>query len=54
MSAFGSGFFGLGRPVKSGTHEPDWTDFRHHWEYAHLVRAGLVVVSFLALVVAIS
>jgi hypothetical protein len=55
MSGLGSGFFGLGRTgVKTGTGAPEWTEFRHRWEYAHLVRAGLVAVSFLALVIAIS
>jgi len=55
MGALGSGFFGFGRPaVQSGTHAPDWTDFRRRWEYAHLVRASLVAIGFLALIVAIS
>jgi hypothetical protein len=55
MSALGSGFFALGGPrVQSKTRAPEWTQFRNRWEHAHLVRAGLVTVSFLALVIAIS
>jgi len=33
---------------------PAWTKLRNRWEYAHLVRAGLATISFIALVVAIA
>jgi len=58
MSGLGSGFFSLGsasrRVLRSETRPVDWTDLRDQWEYSHVARAGLGVLSFIALVIAIS
>lgn len=52
LSGLGSGFFGLGQArAKTGGSAPDWTALRNRWERAHLVRATLVSVSFVALVI---
>lgn len=57
LSGLGSGFFSLGsagrREGASDIHA-DWTKLRDRWEYSHVARAGLVFVSFIALVNAIS
>jgi Domain of unknown function (DUF1772) len=58
LSSLGSGFFSLGSASKrvrhSETRPVEWTDLRDRWEYSHVARAGLAVLSFIALVIAIS
>jgi hypothetical protein len=55
LGGFGSGFFGFGRTrIQTGAQPPEWTSLRNRWEYAHVARAGLAAVSFIALVIAIS
>jgi len=46
----GTGFFALG-PGQSDA--ADWRQLRDRWEYSHIVRAGLVFLSFLFLLLAI-
>jgi Domain of unknown function (DUF1772) len=53
LSGFSSGFFSFGIN-KEETRPVSWTELRDRWEYSHVARAGLAVVSFIALVVAIS
>jgi Domain of unknown function (DUF1772) len=47
----GSGFFSFASPTNVGVQ--DWKRSRNRWEYAHVARAALAAVSFVALVVAI-
>jgi Anthrone oxygenase len=58
LSSLGSLFFSSGsssRRVRPGETGPvDWTNLRDRWEYSHVVRAGLAVLSFIPLVIAIS
>jgi len=56
LSSAGSTFFlGLSRNrTQTGAHAPVWTELRNRWEYGHVARAALVVMSFIALVVVIS
>jgi hypothetical protein len=52
LSTAASGFFGVGRRNPSSeARTPEWTDLRNRWEYAHAVRAGLALCSFVALVI---
>ncbi|MBW4618025.1 MAG: hypothetical protein KME17_01400 [Cyanosarcina radialis HA8281-LM2] len=52
LSRFSSGFFSLG--ANRSPHATDWTALRNQWEYSHVARAGLALVSAIALVIAIS
>ena len=57
LDRFSSGFlsFGANRSrFQNETRPPDWTELRDRWEYSHLARAGLAIVSLIALVIAIS
>jgi hypothetical protein len=58
LSSLGSGFFSLGSSKQgrhqSDSHPVDWTDLRDRWEYSHVARAGLALLSFIALVIAVS
>jgi anthrone oxygenase-like protein len=57
LSGLGSGFFSWGSASKQDrqSNTPvDWTQLRDRWEYSHVARAGLVFLSFIALVNAIS
>lgn len=47
-------FFGL-KPLRhtGGTGVPDWTVLRHQWEYSHVVRAGLGLLSLALLATAL-
>jgi len=51
-----SGFFSFGtkRSQDENKTSPDWTELRDRWEYSHVARAGFALVSFIALVMAIS
>lgn len=50
LDRFSSGFFSLGAKRSSGGGSPDWTELRDRWEYSHVVRAVLALVSLIALV----
>src|SRR5215208_8464471 len=57
LERFGSGFFAFGSNrsrLGNETHPTDWTRLRDRWEYSHLGRAGLALVSLISLVIAIS
>jgi hypothetical protein len=58
LGGLGSGFFSLASPTGPGeqsqTGAVSWTVLRDRWEYSHLVRAILVLVSLVALVLALS
>lgn len=55
LSSVGSGFFAFGRArIQTGARVPEWTVLRNRWEYAHVARAGLAAISFVALVIAVS
>ncbi len=53
LSTVGSRFFSIG---KQGSElvKKDWTELRDRWEYSHVARAVLAMVSFIALVTAVS
>jgi hypothetical protein len=53
LDRFGSGFFAFGSNrsrLGNETHPTDWTRLRDRWEYSHLGRAGLALVSLISLV----
>ena len=56
LGEVGAGFFSLasgrGSASTGGDRGAQWTALRDRWEYSHVVRAGLSVVSFIALVIA--
>lgn len=57
LDRFGSGFFSFGANqsrLGNETRPPDWTRLRDGWEYSHVGRAGLALVSLISLVIAIS
>jgi hypothetical protein len=58
LSSVGSGFFSLAsvnRPDgQDEPHSVSWTVLRDRWEYSHLVRALLVLISLVALVLAVA
>jgi hypothetical protein len=51
----GGNFFSLepSHDVSNGT-DSDWQRLRDRWEYSHIARAGLALVSFVALVIAVA
>jgi len=50
----GTGFFALSHGQSgAGNDAADWRQLRDRWEYSHIVRAGLVFLSFLFLLLAI-
>lgn len=53
LDRVGSGFFSIGKQG-SELRDMDWTELRDRWEYSHVARAGFAMVSFVALVIAIS
>jgi hypothetical protein len=58
LGSLGSGFFSLasasGSRGPGDTRSVSWTVLRDRWEYSHLTRAILVLVSLVALVIALS
>lgn len=57
LGRFGSGFFSFGAnrsPLGNEPRPPDWTRLRDRWEYSHVARAALALVSLISLVVAVS
>jgi Domain of unknown function (DUF1772) len=53
MGKAGSAFFGIGGPTQAG-HAPDWRALRDRWEYSHVVRAALGLISQTLLIIAIA
>jgi hypothetical protein len=54
MGNLGTGFFAFSPAGHSGTSgSVDWTRLRDRWEHSHIVRAGLVFLSFVSLLLAI-
>jgi hypothetical protein len=53
MGKAGSAFFGLGGQTQAG-HAPDWRALRDRWEYSHVVRAALGLISQTLLIIAIA
>jgi hypothetical protein len=55
MSKAGSSFFGIGANRMRAGHPPDWRALRDRWEYSHVVRAalGLISQTFLAIAIAL-
>ncbi|MCA0046858.1 DUF1772 domain-containing protein [Mesorhizobium sp. B283B1A] len=51
VGAPGAAFFGAGG--KRDGPQPDWTELRDRWEYAHVARAVLTSIGFLALVISL-
>ena len=57
LDRFSSRFFAFGASrsrLENQTRSPDWTELRDRWEYSHVARAGLALLSLIALVIAIS
>jgi hypothetical protein len=57
LDRFSSGFFSFGANrsrIQQEARPPDWTELRNRWEYSHVARAGCALVSFVALLIAIS
>jgi hypothetical protein len=54
LGGFGSGFFSFASRRGEEKRAVEWTGLRDRWEYPHLWRASLAVVSLMALVIAIS
>ena len=57
LNRMSSGFFSfraMRSRLENDTHPADWTELRDRWEYSHVARAGCALVSFLALVLAIT
>lgn len=57
LDRFSAGFFSFGANrsrLEDETRPPAWTELRDRWEYSHVARAGLAVVSLIALVIATS
>jgi hypothetical protein len=50
----GAGFFSFGTQPTDQKTAQDWTELRDRWEYSHMARAICALVSFVALVIAIS
>jgi hypothetical protein len=48
LNRLGSSFFSFG--VKGDAASPEWTTLRNRWEYSHVARATLALVSLIALV----
>jgi Domain of unknown function (DUF1772) len=53
INRLGAGFFSFGTQAPRAA-RPDWRQLRDRWEYSHVARAGLTLVSITALVIALS
>jgi hypothetical protein len=53
LGGFGAGFFSIGN-AQSKNDPASWTKLRDRWEYSHVARAALALVSLTALVSAVS
>jgi hypothetical protein len=56
LNRVSSGFFSFGtqRAPKENETTSDWTALRNRWEYSHVARAACALVSFIALVTALT
>lgn len=55
LKGFGAGFFAFGPLERAGASStPDWTALRDRWEYSHVIRAGLGLLSLTLLVAAVA
>jgi hypothetical protein len=57
LNRLSAGFFSFGMKASRGvgdTPRQDWKQLRDRWEYSHVVRAGLTLISVIALVIALS
>jgi hypothetical protein len=54
LKGFGAGFFGFDPLKRGGSGTPDWTVLRDRWEYSHVLRAGLALLSLILLATAIA
>jgi len=56
LNRAGAGFFAFGtdRTRRDKNLPLDWTKLRNRWEYSHVARAACALVSFVALIIAIS
>jgi len=55
LKGAGAGFFAFDPLHRTGpSGEPDWTALRDRWEYSHVVRAGLGLVSLVLLATAVA
>jgi Domain of unknown function (DUF1772) len=50
LEGFGASFFRIGSGDGSKGPAPDWTVFRDQWEYSHVARAALSMLSLVLLV----
>jgi hypothetical protein len=57
LTGFSGGFFRFdpaGRSAPEATGEDDWKRLRRRWEYSHVARAALAVMSLVFLVIAVA
>ncbi len=55
LSGVGSAFFSFGvSRSRLRNHPADWTELRNRWEYSHLARAVVAMLSLICLVTAVS
>jgi hypothetical protein len=54
LGGAGERFFSSDPLGRTGRHSDDWTALRDRWEYSHVVRAALGVLSFCLLAAAVS
>jgi hypothetical protein len=55
LSGLSAGFFSFGTARSREEPQPtNWMNLRDQWEYSHVVRAGLALLSLIAIVVAIA
>jgi xanthosine utilization system XapX-like protein len=57
LGSFGSGFFSIGAKRSSSqneTRQADWMELRNRWEYSHVARAVLAMLSLICLVITLS
>lgn len=52
LKGFGAGFFAFGSGSQSHV-KPAWTELRDRWEYSHLLRAALAMLSLILLTTAL-
>jgi hypothetical protein len=54
LGSLGSGFFSFASRRRKDNRAVEWTDLRDRWEYSHVLRAVLAVLSLIALFIAMS
>ena len=56
LAGLSASFFSFGqRRDGSGSREPtDWTKIRDRWEYGHVIRAGLALLGFICVAIAVT